>query len=94
MLLGGWAYTGSGRATQGEGSKKYVFNDYPNRDLFALNEKAFYDPDVDTMRRLTELGVTHMFADKRAGDVSPNLMDMCDVVHANASVTVCELRDS
>lgn len=95
VLLGGWAYTNLGRSTQGQPPTEWhVLNPYPDQELFSLNESAFYDPTTEGLNQLRILGVTHLFADSRAGEVSPLLGELCDVAYANDTVTVCELRDS
>lgn len=95
VLLGGWAYTNLGRSTQGQPPREWhVLNPYPDQELFSLNESAFYDPTTERLNQLGILGVTHLFADSRAGEVSPLLGGLCDVAYANDTVTVCELRDS
>ncbi len=90
VLLGGWGYTNLGRSTQGQGGRYHVMNPYPDEQLFALNERAFQEPDDATIRALKERGVTHLFADRRASGVA-DLTPWCTTTFENSTVTVCAL---
>lgn len=92
VLLGGWAYTTLGRSTQGDEGQYHVYRPYPDADLFELNEAAFHRPSDEVFTALAQQGVTHLFAARRAGEVSPSLTRWCEPVLANADVTVCALR--
>lgn len=91
VILGGWGYTALGRSTEGDGGRRHNNNPYPDEELFELNEKAFSAPDGETFAKLKELGATHVFADRRAGEVQPS-DEWCEPVFENDTVTLCEIN--
>lgn len=91
LLLGSWPFTNLGRSTHRSDGLKYVFQPYPDRELFELNETAFKAPNAQVMADLGRLGVDHLFADSRAGHVSPALSQWCEVTYSNDTVTVCRI---
>lgn len=92
-LVGGWGYAASARELEGVGGLPGEENPYADSEVYELNEAVFSDP---TRERIEEIKstyrVTHLVADSRHGEVSPELINFCDPVFENAEVLVCELR--
>ncbi|WBB65600.1 hypothetical protein [Micromonospora sp. WMMD812] len=90
-----WAYTDAALAAHGKDGLGYPRQGPPDAELFALNERVFTAPtaaDLDRLRR--EFGVRWLFADARAGAVSPELARLAPVRHVSGPVTVYELPRS
>ena len=93
-LVESWGYTDQALAADETGGKKYFFQPAPYPSRFALNERVFAqgDPaDVATLR--DGYHVRWLFADRRAGPVSPRLARAAVVRQADGPVTIYELVD-
>ncbi|MEU8656885.1 hypothetical protein [Actinoplanes philippinensis] len=87
-----WGYADEAVAAHGEGGLNYTQQPAPDPARFALNERVFRDGDpADVARLRDEYGVRWLFADRRAGAVSPNLAAVAELRHAGGPVTVYEL---
>ncbi|MCO1596509.1 hypothetical protein M8C17_15225 [Micromonospora sp. RHAY321] len=87
-----WGYTDAVVAAHGVANLGYARQSFPDQELFALNERIFTAPataDLDRLR--TAYGVRWIFADTRAGAVSPELARLAPVRLVSGSVTVHEL---
>jgi hypothetical protein len=88
-----WSYTDAVVAAHGVENLGYARQNFPDPALLALNDGVFRTPtqaDLDRLR--TEHGVRWLFADARAGAVSPELAALAQVRLVAGSVTVYELN--
>lgn len=92
-LVTGWAY--AGRTLEASTASGVAYNRTPFWDpaLLALQEKAFADPDTQTLDRLRALGVRYLLVDRRAGSVAPALARLADLRVDNRDAQVYELPD-
>ncbi|MGW5558401.1 hypothetical protein ACWER9_14380 [Micromonospora sp. NPDC003944] len=87
-----WGYTDAALAAHGRWGLGYVRQDPPDPARFALNERVFRAPTAADLDRLrTDYRVRWLFADTRAGEVSPALAGLAQVRLVSGSVTVYEL---
>lgn len=87
-----WGYTDAALAAHGRYGLGYARQDPPDVALFALNERVFGAPtaaDLDRLRR--EYGVRWLFADTRAGRVSPTLAELAPIRLVSGPVIIYEL---
>jgi hypothetical protein len=92
-LVESWAYSDTTVAANGVGGLKYVLQPPPDPQKYALNQRAFTDADPADLERLRQAyRVTWLFADRRAGVVSPELARLARVRYSAGPVTVYELR--
>jgi hypothetical protein len=92
IVVEGWAYTNRANKiaiTTGVDSNLLPFWD---RQLLAVNDTAFTSPSPAVIERLRESGVRWLYADHRAGPISPNLQQYAQLRHATADATIYELR--
>jgi hypothetical protein len=91
-VIESWAYTEGARAAHGRDGRPYARQPAPDADRYALNERVFTVPIRADLERLREeYGVRWLFADTRAGEVSPDLADLARVALVSGPVTVFEL---
>ena len=91
-LVEGWAYTEAAHEAAGRnnlGSRQQPFSD---PETFALNEAAFTAPTKQVLDELYARGVRWLYADRRAGDVSPELATLADLRFQAGDASVYELR--
>jgi len=91
-LVESWAYSDATVAANGVDNLKYVLQPPPDPEKYALNQRTFTDAspaDVETLRRTH--GVKWLFADTRAGKVSPQLARLAPVRYRSGPVTIYEL---
>ncbi|MEV4654735.1 hypothetical protein [Micromonospora sp. NPDC049301] len=87
-----WGYTDAALAAHGRRGLGYVRQDPPDPARFALNERVFRAPTVADLDRLrAEYRVRWLFADTRAGWVSPALAGLARVRLVSGTVTIYEL---
>lgn len=87
-----WGYTDESLAAQGRNGLPYVRQPPPDQDTYALNERVFVAPtETDLAQLRREYGVRWLFADSRAGAVSPDLAALARVRLVSGSVTIYEL---
>ncbi|HEY3505981.1 MAG TPA: hypothetical protein VGN37_24740 [Actinocatenispora sp.] len=92
-LVESWAYTDATVALHGRHGHSYPRQPFEDPALFALNERAFAEPDRATLATLhRRYAVRWLFADERAGHVSPRLRYLAHRRHADGPVTIYELR--
>ncbi|RZU51755.1 hypothetical protein EV385_3588 [Krasilnikovia cinnamomea] len=92
-LVESWGYSDAAVAANGVGDVKYMFQPPPDPAVYALNERAFTAPttaDLAELRRVHR--VRWLFADRRAGPVSPQLPELAVVRLTDGPVTIYELR--
>ncbi|WP_433793165.1 hypothetical protein [Actinoplanes sp. CA-252034] len=87
-----WGYADEAVAAHGRDGLTYTRQPAPDRGRFELNERVFRDgASADVARLRDEYGVRWLFADKRAGAVSPNLAVVAELRHSGGPVSVYEL---
>lgn len=91
-LVESWAYTASAHERHGVGGRPYSQQPFENPKLLALNEGAFRAPTAETLAALKGKGVRWLFADTKAGTVSPRLSEQADLVHESGTVKIFRLR--
>ncbi|WP_412743346.1 hypothetical protein [Krasilnikovia sp. MM14-A1004] len=92
-LVESWGYSDAAIAANGVGDVKYMFQPPPDPAVYALNERAFTTPtaaDLAELRRVHR--VRWLFADLRAGPVSPRLAELATLRRTDGPVTIYELR--
>ena len=65
---------------------------YWNREELVANDIAFKAPTPAAIERLRQAGVRWLYADHRAGTVSPALRNYVRLRHATLDATIYELR--
>jgi hypothetical protein len=92
VLLEGWS--GSNRATKTAMAAGTAPLEVPfwNRDLLAINDAVFVSPSAPAVERLRRAGVKWLYADRRAGEVSPQLKEFVRIRHATLDATIYEIR--
>jgi hypothetical protein len=92
LLVEGWAYTNHANrlyATTGINPSVLPFW---NKELLAANDAAFTAPSPAVIERLRRLGVRWLYADNRAGEISPNLKQYVRLRQATLDATIYEIR--
>ncbi|MEV1013175.1 hypothetical protein AB0I89_26520 [Micromonospora sp. NPDC049801] len=90
-----WGYTDAVVAAHGVDNLGYARQNFPDQELLALNDGVFSAPTLADLDRLrTEYGVRWLFADSRAGAVSPELARLAQIRLVAGPVTVYELTRS
>jgi hypothetical protein len=92
LLVEGWSYTNHANRISVATGKSYSQVPFWDKDLLAVNDAVFTSPSVATVERLRRSGVRWLFADRLAGEVSPELMQYVRLRHATADVTIYEIR--
>lgn len=91
-LVESWAYSDATVAANGVGGLKYVLQPPPDPGRYALNQRAFTTADPADLARLRQAyGVRWLFADTRAGAVSPQLSRLVRLRYSAGPVTIYEL---
>jgi hypothetical protein len=65
---------------------------YWNREELAANDVAFTTPSPTAIERLRNAGVRWLYADNRAGKVSPALRSYVQLRHTTTDATIYEIR--
>ncbi|MGC5305874.1 hypothetical protein [Micromonospora zamorensis] len=90
-----WGYTDAVVAAHGVDNLGYARQNFPDQELLALNDGVFTAPTAADLDRLrTRHRVRWLFADTRAGAVSPELARLAQVRLVAGSVTVYEVSGS
>jgi hypothetical protein len=91
-LLESWGYSDASVAAQGVGGLQYVMQPPSDQARYALNERAFTRADAADLAELRDrYGVKWLFADTRAGAVSPDLARVARPRFSSGPVTIYEL---
>jgi hypothetical protein len=91
-LVESWAYSDATVAANGVGGLKYVLQPPPDPRKYALNQRAFTTADPADLAHLRQAyGVRWLFADSRAGMVSPQLSRLASLRYSAGPVTIYEL---
>ncbi|WP_405060925.1 hypothetical protein OG474_04600 [Kribbella sp. NBC_01505] len=89
-LIEGWAYTNESMAEVT--GRRYTEQPSPWPDRVALVTQTFANPTPALLNRLhDEYGVRWLYADARAGTVSPNLAALVPLRHSNGNVKIYDL---
>lgn len=92
VLVEGWTYSNrANKISVATGIHSSVVP-YWNRDQLAANDAAFTAPSAAVIERLRRYGVRWLYADNRAGEVSPNLKQFVRLRHATLDATIYEIR--
>ncbi|TCC58068.1 hypothetical protein E0H73_27405 [Kribbella pittospori] len=92
VLIEGWSYSNqANRIAVSTGSSPSLIP-YWNPAELAANDAAFTNPSPGAIERLRKAGVRWMYADRRAGKVSPALREYVSLRHATLDVTVYEIK--
>ena len=87
-----WGYSDATVAANGVNGLKYPLQPAPDPEVFALNQRVFTDAQPADLARLrAEHDVRWLFADSRAGKVSPGLAALATVRLVSGPVTIYEL---
>ncbi|MEU8226324.1 hypothetical protein [Kribbella sp. NPDC048915] len=92
VLIEGWSYSNQANriALANDGNPSLI--PYWNRSELAANDLVFKAPTPTAIQRLRESGVRWLFADHRAGQVSPSLRNYVRLRHATLDATIYEIR--
>jgi hypothetical protein len=92
VLIEGWSYSNQANriAVTTGGNPSLI--PYWNREELAANDAAFKAPTPAAIDRLRKAGVRWLYADHRAGDLSPALRNYVRLRHATLDATIYELR--
>lgn len=89
LLLGGWAYTAA--SLSADPSTSYAYRPSPWPDRLRLSLAATENPTPQVIARLRSYGVRFIFADRRAGRVSPDLARLARLRFEDGQVQIYEL---
>ncbi|HZX07349.1 hypothetical protein [Kribbella sp.] len=91
VLVEGWSYSNqANRIALAEDTNPSLIP-YWNREQLAANDTAFKAPSPTAIERLRKAGVRWLYADNRAGTVSPALRNYVRLRHATLDATIYEL---
>ncbi|KXK60823.1 hypothetical protein AWW66_16995 [Micromonospora rosaria] len=91
-LLESWGYSDAVVAEHGRDGRSYPLQPAPDPEVYALNQRVFTAPAAGDLARLRhEYGVRWLFADTRAGKVSPALSRLAPIRFTAGPVTIHEL---
>lgn len=92
VLVEGWSYSNQANRIALETNSNPSLIPYWDSGKLATNDTAFKSPSADIIQRLRNAGVRYLFADHRAGAVSPKLGDFVSIRHATLDVTIYEIK--
>ncbi|MDX2972477.1 hypothetical protein PWY87_28690 [Kribbella solani] len=92
VLIEGWSYSNQANriALTSGGNPSLI--PYWDRARLAANDAAFKAPSPNAIQRLRDAGVRWLYADNRAGEVSPALRNYVRIRHATLDATIYEIR--
>ncbi len=91
-LIESWGYSDPAVAANGVNGRRYTQQPFHDPALFDLNERAFTVGDAADLKKLRDTyGVKWLFADTRAGTVSPALARNAVLRHTSGTVQIYEL---
>jgi hypothetical protein len=92
VLVEGWSYSNqANRISLATGVNPSLIPYWSEEEL-ATNDAAFTSPSVAVIERLRRIGVRWLYADNRAGTVSPELKQFVRLRHATLDATIYEIR--
>jgi len=91
VLIEGWSYSNQANriALATDGNPSLI--PYWDREELAANDAAFTSPTSAAIERLHKAGVRWLYADNRAGTVSPALRNYVRLRHATVDATIYEI---
>jgi hypothetical protein len=92
VLVEGWSYSNKANKISMATGVNPSLLPYWNEEVLAVNDTAFTSPSPAVIERLRKSGVRWLYADRRAGPVSPNLKQYVRLRHATLDATVYEIR--
>ncbi|MGC4936311.1 hypothetical protein [Kribbella sp. DT2] len=92
VLVEGWSYSNQANKLSIETGVNPSLLPYWDQQQLAANDAAFTKPSAETIGRLREYGVRWLFADRRAGNVSPAIGQYAELRHSTKDATVYEIR--
>ena len=92
VLVEGWSYSNhASRISLATGVNPSLIPYWSEEEL-ATNDAAFTSPSAAVIERLRRVGVRWLYADNRAGTVSPELKPFVRLRHATLDATIYEIR--
>ncbi|WP_027342865.1 hypothetical protein [Hamadaea tsunoensis] len=92
VVLEGWAYQEATQAAHGKDGLPYFKQPAPDLERLSINDQVFTNPTAEVVGRLQQqYGAHWLYADDRAGAVSPDLTKYAQVRYHEGTVTVYEL---
>lgn len=92
VLVEGWSYSNQANRLSVQTGTNPSLLPYWDEEELAANDAAFTAPSAAVIERLRRIGVRWLYADNRAGEVSPNLKEFVRLRHATLDATIYELR--
>ena len=82
----------SEQSPNGVNGLKYMYQPAPYPDRYALNQQVFTTGDATAVSELRAQGVRWLFADTRAGEVSPALAQVAHLSYTAGPVSIYKLN--
>ena len=93
VLVGSWAYSNLSLSNNGKGGLPFNHQPFWNKKLLTANDRAFTNPSPELLKTLRDKNhVRWLYADPRAGAVSPMVDRYATLRHVEGNVRVYELR--
>jgi hypothetical protein len=92
ILVEGWSYSNRANKISIATGVNPSLLPYWDREQLAANDAVFNNPDPAAVDRLRRYGVRWLYADNRAGQVSPSLKQYAQLRHATTDASVYEFR--
>ncbi|NIK54927.1 hypothetical protein [Kribbella shirazensis] len=92
VLVEGWSYSNQANRIALTTDSNPSLIPYWDRAKLAANDTAFKSPSPAAIERLREAGVRWLYADNRAGEVSPALRNYVRLRHATLDATIYEVK--
>lgn len=92
VLVEGWSYSNQANRISTRTGTNPSLIPYWDEEELAANDAAFIAPSAPVIERLRRIGVRWLYADNRAGPISPNLKEFVRLRHATLDATIYEIR--
>jgi hypothetical protein len=92
VLIEGWSYSNQANRIAVSTDSNPSLIPYWNSEELGINDVVFTSPTPAAIARLRKTGVRWLYADHRAGAVSPALRNFASLRHATLDVTIYELK--
>jgi hypothetical protein len=92
VLVEGWSYSNEANKISIATGVHPAVLPYWDPEQLATNDEVFSNPSPAVVERLRRYGVQWLYADHRAGPVSPELEQFATLRHSTADATVYEFR--